>query len=236
MARLPRLAVAGQPHLVIHRARAGVAVFVDDTDRELYLQTLITAARFTRVAIHAYALVDDAVLLLATPATNDALGRCMQRVGRGYVPAFNRRHGREGTLWAGRFDAAAIEPERYLLTSLRFVEQAPVRSGTVAMARDWPWSSAGHHVGRRNSPWITEHPAYWRIGNTPFEREARHDAELRNALNDRQIAELRDAARRGWPLGSSAFVAAVGQTTPRATQPRPRGRPPRIPTEKKAQS
>jgi putative transposase len=225
MARLPRLAVAGQPHLVIQRARAGMAVFVDDTDRELYLKTLIGAARSSRVALHAYALVDDAVLLLVTPATSDALGRCMQRVGRGYVPAFNRRHGRQGTLWAGRFDATAVEPERYLLSSIRFVEQAPVRSGVATSALDWPWSSAAHHVGRRTSPWITEHPAYWRIGNTPFEREARHDAELRNPLSDSQIAELRDATRRGWPLGSAAFVAAIGQTTPRPMQPRPRGRP-----------
>ena len=225
MARLPRLAVAGQPHLVIQRARAAQPAFVDDADRRLYLAALIGAARSCAVAVHAYALLDDEVCLLATPSRADALGRVMQRVGRAYVPVFNRRHGRHGALWAGRFQATALDPERYLLASIRYIEQAPVRSGAVAQAQDWPWSSAAHHVGRQTSPWITEHPAYWRIGNTPFEREAKHDIELHHPLGEAELAELRDATRRGWPLGSAAFVAAVGQGTDRPLQARPRGRP-----------
>src|SRR5436190_20927952 len=107
MARLPRLAVAGQPHLVIQRARAGQPAFADDADRRLYLDALIGAARSCAVAVHAYALLDDEVCLLATPHQADALGRAMQRVGRAYVPVYNRRHGRQGALWAGRFQATA---------------------------------------------------------------------------------------------------------------------------------
>ena len=225
MARLPRLAVAGQPHLVIQSGRGTQPVFVDDADRQRYLEALIGAARACRVAIHAYALMDHEICLLATPVEAAALGRCMQRVGRGYVPVFNRRHGAQGALWAGRFLATAVDPERYLLASIRFVEQAPVRCGSVTHAQDWPWSSAAHHVGRGTSPWITEHPAYWRIGNTPFEREARHEIELRQMLSVDQLAELRDATRRGWPLGSTAFLAGVARATQRPPQPRPRGRP-----------
>ncbi len=225
MARLPRLAVAGQPHLVIHTGRAGRPVFIDDADRQLYQDVLMAAAQACSVALHAYALLDDEVSLLATPRDAAALGRMMQRVGRGYVPAFNRRHATHGPLWSGRFHAAAVEPERYLLASIRCIEQAPVRRGLAVRAQDWPWSSASHHVGRRASPLITEHPAYWRIGNTPFEREAQHDTRLQQLLSEPQLAELRDAARRDWALGSTTFLAAIRQVTARSLQPRPRGRP-----------
>ena len=225
MARLPRLAVAGLPHLVIQRSAGDRAAFVDEVDRRSYLDALVGAARSCGVAIHAYALTDDAVYLLVTPGRAEAIGQFMQRVGRSYVPAFNRRHARAGALWAGRFGAAVVDPERYVLASIRYVEQAPVRCGAVAEARLWPWSSAGHHLGRQTSPWITEHPAYWRIGNTPFEREARHEKELGEPLGEAQLAEFGHAVQRGWPLGSRQFAAGIELATGRKTRPLPRGRP-----------
>ena len=105
------------------------------------------------------------------------------------------------------------------------IEQAPVRAGTVAVASEWHWSSAQHHVGRHASPLVTEHEGWWRIGNTPFEREARHDIELQRMLSDARVAELCNAARGGWPLGSPAFMAMVAQVSGQAVLPRPRGRP-----------
>jgi putative transposase len=227
MARLPRLAVAGLPHLVIQHGRGAKSVFVDDADRRRYLEALLDAARACTVAIHAYVLTDHQVCLLLTPADRGALGRFMLRVGRRYVPSFNLRHGTQGSIWAGRFRSTVIEPERYLLTAIRFVEQAPVRAALVAQAQDWPWSSAAHHGGRQSSPLITDHPAYWRLGNTPFEREAKHEFEVREMLAPDLVAALQDAARGGWPLGSPAFVTSLRQACDRPVQPRPRGRPSR---------
>ena len=227
MARMPRLAVAGQPHLVLQRSGSAQAAFVDDVDRLAYLAALRELTRGGPVALHAYALLDDAVLLLATPRDAADLGRFMQRVNRRYVAAFHRRHGGSGPLWAGRFQAAALDPERYLLRCIVMIEQAPVRAGVAGLATEWPWSSARHHVGHGAAPLITEHEAWWRLGNTPFEREARHDRELQRPLRDEQVAELLAAARGGWPLGAPAFVAAAAAASDRPVTPRPRGRPPR---------
>lgn len=228
MARLPRLAIAGQPHLVVQRGLGPQPVFVDDIDRHSYLAALADASGACSVAIHAYVLMDDHVALLATPAERDALGRFMQRVGRRYVPLFNRRHDRSGRLWVGRFQATTVDPQHYLFRSIQLIEQAPVRAGLVSQAPDWPWSSAGHHVGRKRNAMVTEHEAYWRLGNTPFEREARHESELQQVLTDAQCGELLAAVRGGWPLGGSAFVALVAQATDRPVAPGPRGRPRRL--------
>lgn len=224
MARMPRLAVAGQPHLVVQRGGDQLA-FPDDADRALCLEALCAVARSGELAVHAYCLLDDGLLLLASPRNAADLGRFMQRVSRRYVPAYHRRHGGSGSLWVGRFQAAALEPEHYLLPAMLLIEQAPVRAGMVAMAPEWPWSSAQHHVGRHASPLVTEHEAWWRIGNTPFEREARHEIELQQMLSDARVAELLNAARGGWPLGSAAFMAMVAQVSGQAVMPRPRGRP-----------
>ncbi len=225
MARMPRLAVAGQPHLVVQRGGSVWPVFIDDTDRRTYLAALGELAQGGPVAVHAYALLDDAVMLLATPREPADLSRFMQRVSRRYVPAFHRRHGGSGPLWAGRFQAAALEPERYLLPCTLLIEQTPVRSGVAALPTEWPWSSTAHHVGRANVPWLQDHAAWWRLGNTPFEREARYEAELQHMLASERVAELLAAARGGWPLGSQSFVAAAALVSERPVRARPRGRP-----------
>ena len=78
MARLARLAVAGQAHHLIQRGNNGQAIFVDDEDRNSYLASLREAASTHAVAIHAYVLMDNHVhLLLSLPAIG-AIGRLMQ--------------------------------------------------------------------------------------------------------------------------------------------------------------
>jgi putative transposase len=210
---------------VIQRGKPGLPVLPEAVDRADYLEALDASLRDSGVAIHAYALLEDAVMLLATPRQADDLGRFMQRVNRRYVSAFHRRHGTRGSIWGSRFQAAAIEPEHYLLPAILLVEQAPVRAGLVAGALDWSWSSAAHHAGRGASTFVTDHASYWRVGNTPFEREARHAAVLQQALGVAVVEALLAAVRGGWPHGSAAFVDALGDTVGRALRPRPRGRP-----------
>lgn len=225
MARLPRLDLADRLHLVIQRGRAGQPVFVGDDDRRRYLGALLESSRECAVAVHAYALMDDGVLLLATPVRANAIACCMQAVGRRYVKAFNHRHGRRGALWEGRYRTTVVDPASQLLACIRLIEQAPLRQGLVAQASEWPWSSAAHHAGRRRDALVTEHAAYWQLGNTPFEREARYLGESAIRLPDPEAENLLAAARHGWPVGPAAFFQSLAEATPRPLRPRPRGRP-----------
>lgn len=225
MARLPRLDLAGHLHLVIQRGRDEHPVFVDDDDRRRYLGAMLDSSRECAVAVHAYALMSDQVLLLATPREPTSLARFMQALGRRYVKAFNHRHARRGALWEGRYRTTIVDPASHLLTCIRLIEQAPVRQGLVARTSDWPWSSAPHHAGQKADSVITEHVAYWQLGNTPFEREARYALESAVLLGDQELQQLLGAARHGWPVGSEAFLAALAKHTDRPIRPRPRGRP-----------
>ena len=149
MARSPRLALAGELHYLIQCGHNHQSVFADDHDREAYLSMLCAAALQHGVAIHAYALLQSEVHLLATPVAAQSLSRLMQSLGRRYVAAYNRRHERSGTLWAGRFRAGLIDGAAFGADALIHVELLPVRLGLAACAADWPWSSAAHHLGRR---------------------------------------------------------------------------------------
>jgi putative transposase len=231
MARLPRLSLPGLPHLVVQRGHNRQPVFVDEADRQAYLAALRDAGPPGACALHGYALLDDVAWLLLTPAATPAapsLGALMQALGRRYVAAFNRRHGRSGTLWDGRFRATVVGPAQ-VLQALCLVEQAPVRAGLAGLAGDWRWSSAAHHLGLRRDPLLSPHAAYWSLGNTPFEREGVWRQRLADDLGAAEAQRLEEATRKGWPLGDGAFLASLAGRVSRPLERRPRGRPRKAP-------
>ena len=227
MARAPRLALAGELHCVVQRGHNGQRVFADDADRQAYLAMLRDAAAQHGLAIHAYALLDAAVHLLATPGASDSLSQTMQSLGRRYVVAFNRRHGRSGTIWEGRFRAGLIDGESLGLDALLMVESMPVVAGLATDAADWVWSSARHHLGRCRDPLVTEHAAYWRLGNTPFEREHAFTLKLRDGAPLATVQRIERAAMQGRAAGSPEFTARIERSIGRPLQAKPRGRPAR---------
>jgi putative transposase len=209
----------------MQRGHNGQAVFKDDVDRTLFLDLLRQAAGTHEVAIHAYGLLDSEVRLLLTPSTADGLSRLMQAIGRRYGSSFNRRHGHAGSLWEGRFRATVIEPERHLLTCMRYVEAGPAIAFVGTDLGQIAWSSAAHHFGGRTNALVTDHLQYWSLGNTPFEREAAYRELSKQALTFEEESLILNATMKGWPLGTPAFLAKLSSSTERRLLPLPRGRP-----------
>jgi putative transposase len=228
MARMPRLGVADWPHMVVQQVHEGQALVRDEADVALLLAILRDAAREESVAVHAYAVAPSQLYLLATPSTDEGLSRLMQSVGRRYVAAFNRRHGRRGGLWSGRYRCTVIEAARYLLDCMVFIEQHALRAGAVQRADEDRWSSVGHHLGLRADPLIQDHPLFWALGNTPFDREAAWRKRLEQGLSSAQVSGVAQATHTGWVLGGEDFVQKVQATVGRRVQPKPRGRPRRV--------
>ena len=226
MARLTRLSLPGLPHHVMQIGNNRQPIFVDDEDRRAWCAHLREASLVTRVDVHAYVLMSNHVHLLATPRENaEALSTMMQSLGRRYVAGFNRRHARTGTLWEGRFRAALVDPEDALLTCMRYIDSHPQRSGLVAEAADYPWTSCAHHLGRRRDQLIVDHARYWALGNTPFEREGAFRAFMDEGVSLRESQAISQATRRGWPIAGAEGQRRLAALLGRDIVPRPRGRP-----------
>jgi REP element-mobilizing transposase RayT len=60
---------------------------------------------------------------------------------------FNRRHGREGTLWERRFKSVIVESGTAARTMAAYIDLNPVRAGMVGDPADYRWSSCGEAVG-----------------------------------------------------------------------------------------
>lgn len=226
MARLPRLTLPGYLHHVIQRGNNRQSIVLDDTDRAALLDAVAENAQKYQVALHAYVLMDNHVHLLLTPETADGVPRMMQAVGRTYVRHFNARHGRTGTLWEGRYRSTLLQADRYLLSCMAYLDLNPVRAGLVTDPQHHAWSSHRLYIGQVADRRITPHPAYWRLGNTPFAREAAYAEMVRTGLSAAQVTAFTSTLLHGWALGDPGFMAELqAQTDRRVCQSRA-GRPP----------
>ncbi|HCT42086.1 MAG TPA: transposase [Moraxellaceae bacterium] len=225
MARLRRVELTDWPYMVVLRAQEGQTLVRDDEDRQRLLDILRDASREYGLAIHAYSLLDDHLHLLATPQQANALSLSMQALGRRYVAGFNRRHQRQGGLWAGRYRATIIDPTRYLFSCMVFIELHAQRTHAAHRAEDYLWSSIAHHLGRRTDPLIMDHVLFWALGNTPFERQAGWRRRLDDGLSLTVIRQLAEATHKGWALAEDATLQRLQDQADRPLQPRPRGRP-----------
>lgn len=225
MARLPRISFVGLPHHVIQRGHNGQAVFSGPSDYQLMLELLLEHARTLDVAVHAYVLMPDHFHLLLTPPSVTALPQMLQAMGRRYVRYFNDQHGRTGTLWDGRYRCTVLQPERFLLPCMAYMDLHPVRAALAASAADYAWSSHAHYIGRQVDRLVTPHAQFWGLGNTPFAREAAYAERVQAGTDAADQLALTDATLKGWALGDAGFVQTLQKDSPRRLTKGLPGRP-----------
>jgi len=225
MARIPRLDLPDVPQHIIQRGNNRLPCFLDDEDRLRYLQLLREALSKCACRLHAYVLMDNHVHLLATPPAKGAIGVLMQRLGRNYVAAFNRRHARTGTLWEGRYKASLVDSESYLLRCHRYIELNPVRARLTDDPASWPWSSCAVNLGRIPDSLVEPHATWLALGASPETRALAWRKHLDEAIPPGEVAEIRLHLQQQRALGHDPFREMVEAKTRRFAGVRPAHRP-----------
>ena len=132
MARPLRVEYPGALYHVMNRGDRRQAIFRDDADRHLFLESLQTACEKTGWQIHAYCLMPNHFHLIPeTPIANLVAG--MKWLLGTYTIRFNRRHQLSGHLFGGRYKAQLIDPANagYLRVACDYVHLNPVRAGLL---------------------------------------------------------------------------------------------------------
>lgn len=154
MPRKNRCQAASLTRLITLNGHNGCAVFHKSGDYHDYLACMLDAGANTHTALHAFTLLPNRVLILATPTEEGGVSRFVQNLGRSYTQGFNIRYQRSGALWNGRFKAAYIESNTAyawptLSSVIRFITTTPVAAGLAARPRDYRWSA---YPGRNSLP------------------------------------------------------------------------------------
>lgn len=229
MPRLPRFNLIGLPQHIIQRGNNRQVCFFEPDDFVFYLDCLREASATAGCDVRAYVLMTNHVHLLVTPQRDHAVPRMMQAVGRRYVQYVNHRNRRTGTLWEGRYKASLVESERYLLTCYRYIELNPVRApGMVERPADYRWSSHKANAYGEGGQWLTPHPVYQRLGQTPAVRQQAYRDLFAETLTGDVLHDIRESVNQGVVLGGSRFREEIQAALNIRTAPGRRGRPKKV--------
>jgi putative transposase len=189
-----------------------------------------------QVVVHAYVLMDNHYhLLLELRQAN--LSRTIQWLNVAYSIWFNRRHGRTGHLFQGRFKSVVVEERAWGLGLSRYLHLNPVRIGKLglnksqqqriragaagkpaealvrerlAKLRGYRWSSYRSYIGVARAPEWLECGAVLRLGG------GRLEEQRRNYRNYVETAVREGLEKSPWEelkeqvvLGSQEFVVGL---------------------------
>ncbi len=201
MPRTPRQVLPDVPLHVVQRGINRQPCFFCERDYRTYLRYLALFASQFDCAIHAYCLMTNHVHLLLTPARRDSCAQFMKRLGQQYVQGVNKRLGRSGTLWEGRFHSCIVQSPDHVLLCYRYIDLNPLRAGMVDSPEFYPWSSYSANVRSEPEPTLTRHAAYESLGESPADRAAAYRALAACDLPPTAFDTIRHATQVGALLG-----------------------------------
>lgn len=154
MSRPLRIEYAGAIYHVTSRGNRREDIFLDDGDRNTWLDVLSQVCARFNWRCHAWCMMDNHYHLIVETLEGN-LSRGMRQLNGVYTQKVNRKHGRVGHVFQGRYKAILVEKNSYLMELSRYVVLNPVRANKVNDASDWPWSSYSAMIGVQPSPvWL----------------------------------------------------------------------------------
>ncbi len=211
MPRRRRVFLPNQPQHIVVRGHNRDPILARVEDFRFLYRCLLEATEKHSLQVHAWVLMHNHLHLLATPLDALSIPRTMQTVGRRYAQYFNRCYHRSGALWEGRYKAALVDTDRYLLACYRYIELNPVRAGLVRAPADYDYSSYAANALGQVDKLVFPHDVYLQlIGGHEGEGERKAYVELFvEPLSRKELVDIRRGTEKGLGIGRADFLLRV---------------------------
>ncbi|HXJ61011.1 MAG TPA: transposase, partial [Verrucomicrobiae bacterium] len=131
MPRGNRYIVPGYVYHLTHRCHDRKFLLKFACDRHRYRQRLREAVLELQVSLLSYNVTSNHVHLVAYSDDEEQISLLMQQAAGEFARDYNRRKGRSGAVWNGRYHATMVDSGEYLWECLLYVELNMVRCGAV---------------------------------------------------------------------------------------------------------
>ena len=128
------------------RGNGRMTIFEDDIDYRHFIHLFGEVLEELAIRCWNYCLMPNHYHATLQP-TAPNLSEAIRRVNGTYGLWWNKRKGRVGHVFQGRFKDQIVDQESYLLALSRYVVLNPVRAQLVKQPGDWRWSSYGATAG-----------------------------------------------------------------------------------------
>jgi len=139
MPRRPRVEYVGYHH-IINRGVARNNIFLNEKDKDKFLEILLETRELYHFIVHSFALMDNHYhILIETKFEN--LSMLTRHINSKYAQYFNKKYNRVGPLWQGRFKNWYVFDEKYLYILFRYIEQNPIKANITKDIGEYYYSA-----------------------------------------------------------------------------------------------
>ena len=222
MARKPRIHYLSALYHVMLRGNGGEEIFFEDDDCRHFLKLVAGGVARFEHRIHAFCLMANHVHF-AIQVGEVPLSKIMQNLSFRYTGWINKRRGRTGHLFQGRYKAILVDQDSYLLELTRYIHLNPVRAGLVKDPVAYLWSGHRCYLSKEQVPWLTMEGVLSQFGKQMGAARAGYAQFVAEGLGARRREEFHRGNHEGRLLGDDDFVSQV-----LAKAEAQIGRPPRL--------
>jgi len=201
-----RIEYEGALYHLLSRGNGRSDIFIDEKDRNRFLEAVGEMSQRFAIDIFAYVLMDNHYhLLVRTQRAN--LQKAMQWFGTTYTQRFNRRHFRSGHLFQGRYKSIIIQNDAYLLQLSYYIHRNPLRAGIVNRLAGYRWSSYKVYAyGHKTPKWLSTDLILSQFAGDQDRHRSYREKVQKYASEEKRLFE---DLRHGLILGSKQFVEKI---------------------------
>ena len=130
-------------------------VFYSDQEYHEFIELMREYLPDSRVDLHAFTLMPNHFQMILRQLEYLAMCKFMKHVCERYACGFNKRHGRTGHVFQGRYKRVFIDRDEYLQHLSRYIHLNPVHAKLVKSASEWEHSSFPTYVNGGNADFLT---------------------------------------------------------------------------------
>src|SRR5208337_1532362 len=204
MARPVRIEYEGACYHVTTRGNERGKIFFTETDYEKMKDYLKEAQDKYGYLLHSYIFMTNHYhLIVETPQSN--LHDIMHYINSSYTTYINRKRGRAGHLFQGRYKAILIDKDTYLLELSRYLHLNPVRARIVARPEEYPHSSYRSYISKTTKDIVQRDLILEMISRRRKEGQRAYKEYVERSIGEEHESPFKNIYA-GVILGSQAFI------------------------------
>ncbi|MEN8222026.1 MAG: transposase [Acidobacteriota bacterium] len=153
--RRARVTYQGAYHHVMNRGYDGKPIFEDINDKELFLTFLKKYSEKLKIRIFSYCIMNNHYHLILENSSA-RMSDFLRQLNGNFGSSYRAEHGGKGYVFQGRAISTLIQDDSYLLLSIAYGLNNPVRAGLVKNFLKYEWSSASCYFNKDKSPDIVD--------------------------------------------------------------------------------